>query len=778
MSHKQPSMFYTQEKIKKIHKFIDELFEPADFIAITCFTDEKATGKTKQKSPPVNFTGQKDIIKKKLNREFLEKMAENKMAVCVSPNPLKPKTTRSNKNIKKFNWLYVDIDKTEINIEQINPLPSIVTQRDKNKLHIYWKIDGLNNNSKNLKLFSRIETELIERLGADKAVKDPGRPLRLPYTYHGKNENDKEKEYRVVRVNKNKYKLKEIIKITIDREPDKEQTTVFKNSDDEIIKFLYGAYSSKDPIEEGDGRSRELYFVGVDCYKWGLSENTALEIGGWFNKKICAPSEELSVVKHQIHSAYKYTKSEAGEYRKTLQSAIKESERKDQFKNHRESQKLRTALKNSVYIKETEKLFDLIKGLSYTNTQIRTHLIEKFHTLKPLQYILFEGLIKVVEKEDFRPSIDKQFFTEKNIKYLNRFKSLNIERIEKKELETVDAQRVIKIFTYHLDYLATSPYEYNRLIDIFSHLIQNPGQKIPSAILITSKHQGIGKSILEILFRKIFGIYVGSFENSMLSSGYTEFIIDKILIFVHELYQGDKMATMNRLKNLITEGSIRINEKYVKSYEGTNAANFIMFSNRLDAIFADKYDRRLFVIRNEKAPQSQKYYERLVNAFENQYQTLYWFLYHRDISHFNPFERPGETEGKKQMIYQGLSELALFLSDLQNDPGESPFKHLIIRASDVVNYLEHTQAPKAVLKWAGSKNVIKFFIDEGYEQRTISYRSTSGLTKTGGSKKVNRKKRVKSVSVWSRCWDKIKTPAEIIKEIIEPDIEENKENVF
>lgn len=752
---------YAETKIKKIHEFIDTLFESTDYIALTCYPETKE--QRIQKLRAVNVAGLRDDIKKKyLNEKFLTSQAKKEYSVCISPNPIKLNKTRSTANVKNINYLYVDVDEHELNLDKIEPKPSIITKRKNNKLHLYWAVNSVKNSKKTQKDFYDLEVALIELVGGDKAVKDPSRPLRLPYTYHLKDTSDIS-EYKIIKSEKHRYNFEDLKKDLIKNKKKKKEEKkdpAFANSDKDIITFLKQSYSSKGAVNQGDGRSLELFHVGTDCFKWGLKEKQAMSLATWFNEKLCEPPEADSILKHQIKSAYKYTKDYFGEYREELAAASKSSERKKWFRYHVENQKLRSQMINSVYIKSTEKLFDASSGLGYTQTQIKSHLLDAFHTKRPLNEILYHKLVRVVDKEDFRPDIESKFFKINNIRYLNRFKAL---KHEEKKLESKVAIKAIKIFETHLHYLTTSDYEYNTLLDVITYIIQNPGKKVPYAILITSKYQGIGKSILEIFFRKIFNQYVGILDNSQLGNGYTEFIIDKLIIFVHELYQGDKFNTMNQLKNLITETRIRINEKYVRSYEGTNSVNFIMFSNRPDAVYTDKFDRRLFVIRTEKKPKLQKYYDDLIKVFRNDYEFLYSHLLQRDLKHFNPMERPQETEGKKLMIAQSSSEISLYLKNFLKNPGNSPFACPIVRVSDILEYID-MHGTFAVKKYVGQKAIINFLIEQNFTQENVSIR--------------RKDKGVTSLNVWAREWSKIENKTKIIRGNFLNERKENKKEIF
>ena len=143
------------------------------------------------------------------------------------------------------------------------------------------------------------------------------------------------------------------------------------------------------------------------------------------------------------------------------------------------------------------------------------------------------------------------------------------------------------------------------------------------APLIISKNTGIGKSALSELSAQLLGAHnVGYAESDDLTEQHTDYIAEKLLVVAHEVETGDKNV-MRRLKSLITEPRVRVIAKYARTYETRNCANFLFFSNRLDAIRVDDNDRRLFVVYNRKEPKEQAYYDRLLRRSKSQQGTLW-----------------------------------------------------------------------------------------------------------------------------------------------------------
>jgi hypothetical protein len=738
----QKKLTYTKGRIKKIHTFIDKLFTTEDFIGFTVFPELKKD--KKKKFLAKSHTGFRDEVKTKyLNSEYLESIAAKNLSACISPNPFTPGGRRANSNVDRIKCVFVDIDSHAIDLDCINPIPTMICQRTEDKTHLYWFIEPLPANKKNHKLFTEVENLLIDQLGGDHQAKAVSNPFRIPYTYHLKNINEPS-EYKVIKSNKKIYNLETLRKSLKTPEIEREQTPVATN-DVEILKFLKRSYSNREKIGAGEGRSRELYYVGTDCYKWGLEKAKALDIAQWFNDTIFTEPEDSITVEHQINSAYRYTKEDFGEYKDDLKLADTAKKKKQQFADHQDNQRLRSELKHCVYIKETERLYDIETSMGYTKTQIAAHLSFKFHTQKSILQILYHKLIRVVDKEDFRPDLpNSRFFKKKKITYVNRYNPIKIEEVD---LKTSNSKKVVKRFTDHLEYLATAPIEYQTLLNWLAYVIQNPGKKIPWTILISSRHTGLGKSMIGQLLANIYGPYSFSLRNKQLKGQFTDYLTDKLILIVHELFTGDRKEVSEDLKDLITESEATINGKHARAYDGTNCINFLMFSNHRNAAYIDETDRRFFVIRNEKPPKSEGYYNKLAALFKKDYACIFHYLKSVDLSKFNPYKRPPMTAGKLAMIEQSESEAVLYLRDLQKNPGSSPFSRPIFRTTDLLNHME-LHGPKIVVGKAGAKAITNFLVDAGFTQRSISVRSNGGVT---------------SCRLWGRNWKKIKKPAEQAK---------------
>jgi hypothetical protein len=79
------------------------------------------------------------------------------------------------------------------------------------------------------------------------------------------------------------------------------------------------------------------------------------------------------------------------------------------------------------------------------------------------------------------------------------------------------------------------------------------------------------------------------------NSEFTSWMAFKRLAIVAELYEGHTSKTYNRLKTIITDDNIEVNEKYEKSYRIKNHIHIVASSNDFRALKIDDGDRRWLV---------------------------------------------------------------------------------------------------------------------------------------------------------------------------------------
>jgi hypothetical protein len=148
-----------------------------------------------------------------------------------------------------------------------------------------------------------------------------------------------------------------------------------------------------------------------------------------------------------------------------------------------------------------------------------------------------------------------------------------------------------------LAHLIRDPDERHLAMKWIATLIARPDIRMRYGMLLISQTQGVGKNTLGNILRVQVGPRNASFpsDTSVVDSAFNGWAARKRLIFVSEFYKGENRKPYDKLKALITDDLIEVNEKGVNQYELDNAATVIACSNSEDALHLDDEDRRWFV---------------------------------------------------------------------------------------------------------------------------------------------------------------------------------------
>jgi hypothetical protein len=678
---------------KNLTTFLNSIFEPTDAVALSLLPVKGSNATAAEKVFPYpKFLQQ-------LSAPVLERVFKSTRFACFAPNPQTDGAPRSDINTKTINAVFVDIDNATL--PAIAEHAHFVFTRDDTHAHLYFLVERVEATQANKDRARAITKRLIKAANGDTAVHDPARVMRLPYTPHVKNGVESPGYTLKSKLRRARYTFDELETILGEAAPPA-QTSANREA------YLQNLYTRRGQVVAGDGRSRTLFFIGLDCHGWGIAEPDALRVALDLNDKICDPPETVEVVTHQISSAFRYRKGVFGD----KLEAADEKEQKKKLEQFEELVRVRELLNGWVYVAgadrliNTENLFELT-----TKEQQNTYIAHLCSTRLTRTELVREHALHVLDSLDFRPDIPGRQFERNGSTVFNRYTHFSHEPGRDKKAE--------KIFTDHLAYLTTTETEYKLLLQFLAFCVQRIGEKVMYAPLIISQFHGQGRGAVFELMQKILGTYCGQIRNSELVDKNTAYMQDKTLLFVHELSQGDKRSTVNGLKDLITEKTVKILEKYARTYETKNTVNFIFFSNHADAIYAEQLDRRFFVVYNDRAPREPKYYETLYKTFAEKYAEIYNFLMTVDLSDFYPYRAPPMTEGKKIILNQSKTELEIYLDEQRvNSSGEFEFKAVSVKKilSDV-----ETFGPATVRGRVGMKAVQNYLLAQGYRPFNVHF---------------------------------------------------------
>ena len=623
---------------------------------------------------------------------------------CVGINP-----RVSVRKLASIKNMVIDIDSAALP-EWAKERADIICTRDANHHHLYFCFAETTREN-----YKRYASAIIKMIGGgDAQVSDPERVIRLPYFTHRK-ESVESKGYKIAFIRKTIERLpieKKFEWVNVPAENEKKKSAPAIPQDyNSVIAFLKATYMKKPPLAAGDGRSRELLFIGFDCHRWGLTQESALALAQEISNERHDPPESNAVIEHQIDSAYKYAKCEFG----AALIAGSESEAAQRKIKHQFdiTQRVREKLAGWVYIHGACRLSDSRTDRALTSKeQIEDYISREIGEPVNFRRLLSDYAVETCDKIEYAPQRAEKIFEINGETYFNSFRPNTTEMKRDPKLKKTAA----KIFNDHINFIATSDVERDALRNYFAFCVQNVGQKVDWTPLIISKSEGLGKSAFSVLFRKIFGEHNCSTVSAQrLLSGWTDFIAEKLFVTSHEVETSDT-AAITELKTLITEERVRVNAKYARTYETDNRANFLLLSNKLSALRLENGNaRRFLVIYNDAAPKEKEYYTALFNVINNGAGWVYDYLMSVDLSAFDAHGHAPATAGLAMIAEVTKPDTFKWLeSQYEQCAGAfaTPFVDMIAIERDAAQF-----APPNVARYINSRTISTFLYHVGYKPR-------------------------------------------------------------
>ena len=200
---------------------------------------------------------------------------------------------------------------------------------------------------------------------------------------------------------------------------------------------------------------------------------------------------------------------------------------------------------------------------------------------------------------------------------------------------------------------------YDYLIRYIAHALQKPCEK-PGVMIILLGGQGIGKGTLGRIFQRIWNAtYIQVNNISMVTGSFNASLERAYIVFMDEaLFVGDRRAS-DRLKSLVTEPEILINEKFQPARQISSYHRFIAATNADHFKNTERDDRRDFTLRvSESRKGDHNYWQDLYSEIENDgTEALVHDLLAIDLSNFNIREKPNTKELLEQKLLS-LSPIA------------------------------------------------------------------------------------------------------------------------
>ncbi|WP_139204223.1 DUF5906 domain-containing protein [Azotobacter beijerinckii] len=268
-----------------------------------------------------------------------------------------------------------------------------------------------------------------------------------------------------------------------------------------------------------------------------------------------------------------------------------------------------------------------------------------------------------------------------------------------------------ELFLEHVAYLFPDEAEREKFLDWLAHLEQRPGELPHYGWLHIAANTGTGRNWLASVLARVWRGYVAPNVDlpALLDSPFNGQLAGRVLAIVDEVQEaaGDNpYRHTNKLRSLVNAEYRDVNPKYGRQHREHNACRWLVFSNHLNALPIDDHDRRWRIIHHTAQPRPIQDYGRLYCALSDPefINAVAIYLAERDISAFNPGERPPMNAAKlavvgaaKTMTQKNADQLAAHwpadvitttdIAGLLSDGAEERFTPAMRRAMEEVGAL-------------------------------------------------------------------------------------------
>ena len=272
---------------------------------------------------------------------------------------------------------------------------------------------------------------------------------------------------------------------------------------------------------------------------------------------------------------------------------------------------------NGKYINANEVVYDLSRVIRRIDGEVIT-FVKKIYDVHADKYILvhinqfnMKGMLKsiklwenddkkitawdVVEENMFKLTIKGIKFNSRDKDILSVFQDFKYDFLDSFEIEIInDFLSLIK------EVICDNNEEmYKYVISWIANIIQNPGLKNETALILKGL-QGAGKNTFTNVICELLAGYAAKnvTDISELTGNFNSVVESKMLIVLNELSNcsNGKQINFNTLKSIITDNTIRINEKNQPRRTAENVANFIFVTNNSFPVKIEAGDRRYVVM--------------------------------------------------------------------------------------------------------------------------------------------------------------------------------------
>ena len=197
--------------------------------------------------------------------------------------------------------------------------------------------------------------------------------------------------------------------------------------------------------------------------------------------------------------------------------------------------------------------------------------------------------------------------------------------------------------------------------------ISNTGEKTRNAIILRGV-QGTGKnSLADYILSKFFGErYCKTASNDDLKSQFNGIFENLLFVFFNEVRPDfrESSTIYEKLKALITDNSILINEKYIKVRQVDNVSNMMFFTNNAIPVLLEPTDRRYSIFTSNRKLEDKFDKDTIgdiINTIPDEIRVFWEIIL--NINYDSGIAQKTYNNDEKQIIIQTTTEWVYIVAD-------------------------------------------------------------------------------------------------------------------
>jgi len=550
-------------------------------------------------------------------------------------------------DVTRIRAAYIDLDGAPLEpVMHAEIPPHVVNETSPGKYHCYWKLSGVP-----VDCFQTIERPLIERFGADRAVKDVGRILRVPGFYHHKS------EPHLVRT----VHMADHSALSYD---DIQRGTGPRQNHAEHRGHAPNQQARGRGADDPESALRTL----VDRVRnapVSTRNNTLNTCACILGRLVASDQLDRNTVQAELTQAALDAGLDEGEIQSTIQSGLgagieagPETPADEQLRtqivdtlNERHASIMVSGAHRVLNFEGSDGEYSMSRKADFFdryagtpsglyNANGRPLTVAEVWWSSPARR-QYEGFV-------FRPGEPPEIAG-----YLNEWRGWPIEpeqgdcSLYKRLVREAICAGDQETFLYVWSYLA--------------HMIQKPGE-LPGTALILRGGQGAGKNSFVEPLKQLVGPrhYIELSSTSRLTGRFNSHLSGRLLVFSNEAtFPGDRAAD-GLIKAMVTDRDEIIERKGVDTYTARNCKRLIAASNNELLVGTDVDDRRYLMLEvSDVLKQEPGFFAALYRQMDRcGLQALMYELQNFDISNFDASARPVSAANRGMILEHKLARLS------------------------------------------------------------------------------------------------------------------------